>query len=113
MSLSKKEEYKFNGLSADTATDKFDTDEFLFISAQFSWTNGAAFSADITFQGSNDGSNWSNFPGGTSSISGVSGTQMFDVANTAVTFVRINITNVAGTADAEVDLSTKSIKFNR
>ena len=113
MSLSKKQEYKLPALAADTATDKFDTDEFLFISTQFSWENGAAFSADVTLQGSNDGNNWADFPGGTSSVSGASGTQMFDIANTAVTFIRVNITSVAGTADAEVDLSTKSIKFNR
>jgi len=113
MSFNKKLEQDLPGLSADTESQIFDIDEFLFVSGQVSWENGAGFSATISFEVSNDKENWAIVGASTANVSGATGTHIMDLANTATSYVRIKIENVAGTADANIDITSKSIKFNR
>jgi len=113
MASNNKQEQILTGLSTNTSSLPFDIDQFANSSAQVSWINGAAFSATAVLQGSNDLENWSDFPGASGALSGVSGNYIFDLANSGVSYIRVDIRSISGSADAQIDFNAKVVSNSK
>lgn len=93
----------FNGpetIDAEFISDTFDIsgieDDF---SIQVTYENGVSFDADLVYQLSTDGINFSDVSDSLQNVSDTQGSHIWDVESTGVVFLRVKITVNVGSAD--------------
>lgn len=103
--MAKKIEQLKTGLNGTFEFPFIEKDDWLYTAIQLKFSNGAAFSADVVLQASLDRQNWDDITGTAASLSGASGSQLWDYPETAIPYLRVRIYNVSGSADIDIDVN--------
>lgn len=99
----KKVEQEYLGKSADFESAAVPIEQFRAFSAQINVHDGNSLDANVALQVCNDELNWVDVTGTLKTLSGTTDTQMYDVIDSAVAYVRIRVEIVSGDADFDID----------
>ena len=100
------EEIFNKSVSSDTNTRSINIQKCVSYGFQLVTTNQSGFSATLTLEGSLDGIEWIPVPDSSQAHTG-NDKSLYDVTRTAIAFVRLVISSVAGSADVVVKVYAK------
>ena len=107
MSLKKQQEI-LTGQSADFESLKVDLDTYKMFSVEVNVTNGSSYAGTVAIEVSNDfNKGWVEVTDTSTALSGATDIQLYDVVDSAVSYVRLKFVFTTGSADFEIDWTLK------
>ena len=105
----KKEQETQTGVSVDFESVVVDIDTFNMYSASVSVTNGSTFTGTVAIEATNNqDEGWVEVTGSSKALSGATDLCIFDVTETAMSYVRLAFVMTTGSADFKIDWTLKS-----
>lgn len=96
-------------LSASKTSEEIIVTNQYLIALQTSWSNGASPAMEVNFEASLDKQNWVELSSPSTTISGVSGSDIIQLTEFAYKYLRATVTVTSGSADISVVFNAKGI----
>jgi len=94
--------------SADFTSTRVDLDTFKMFSVEVNVTNGSSYAGTVAIEVSNDyNKGWVEVTDSSKALSGATDIQLYDVVDSAVSYVRLTFVITTGSADFEIDWTLK------